>query len=243
MKAILHHLAYELASGFRDRARLLMLYLFPLAYAALMGGLMGKLNPLFIERMIPALAVFSIMCGTFLSLPGRVVEERNAGIYRSYKINAVPRGAIVLVPVLALLVHEAIATLLIGLLSYLAFKAPLPADWPSFAAAWLLTLGAFSGLGWLIGTFAGSEAAAMLSAQVLFVPSIMLGGLTMPESILPETMKRLARAFPATYAMDGFLGSDANLSSLFILGGLCLFGLSASVLLFRWERRAAKARH
>jgi ABC-2 type transport system permease protein len=237
MRAFMHHLAYELASGFRDRARLLMLYLFPLAFAALMGGLMGKLNPLFIERMIPSLSVFSMMCGAFLSLPARVVEERNSGIYRSFKVNSVPRAAVVFVPALALLIHEAIVTLLIGALSALAFKAPLPADPLAFAAAWLLSFGAISGLGWAIGTVAGTETAAILLAQVLFIPSIMLGGLMMPDSVLPASMKVIARAFPATYAMEAFAVGDGSLRALAILGGLCAAGFAIALSGFRWERR------
>ncbi len=240
MRALLHHLSYELASGFRDKARLLMLYLFPLAFASLMGGLMGKLNPVFIERMIPSLSVFSMMCGAFLSLPSRIVEERNAGIYRSYKANAVPRSAIVLVPVLALAVHEAIATALIALLSRFAFKAPLPADWVRFAATWLLSLGAFSGLGWAIGTFAGTEAAAILSSQVFFIPSIMLGGLMMPDSVLSGALKKASYAFPATYAMEGFLGGPDAARALAILGSLCAAGITIAIACFRWERRARK---
>jgi ABC-2 type transport system permease protein len=237
MRAFMHHLAYELASGFRDKARLLMLYLFPLAFAALMGGLMGKLNPLFIKSMIPSLSVFSMMCGAFLSLPGRIVEERNSGIYRSFKVNAVPRAAVVFVPSLALLIHEAIATVLIGALSALVFKAPLPSAPYAFAAAWLLSFGAIAGLGWAIGTVAGSETAAILLAQVLFIPSIMLGGLMMPDSVLPASMKAISRAFPATYAMEAFAGGDGSSRALAILGLACAAGFSVSLAAFRWERR------
>jgi ABC-2 type transport system permease protein len=237
MSAILHHLAYELKSGFRDKARLLMLYLFPLAFAVLMGGLMGKINPLFVERMIPSLIVFSMMCAAFLSLPSGVVADRIAGIYRSYKINAVPRSAIVFVPAIALFVHEAIVSVLIGALSFLAFKAPLPADPLRFAAAWLASMGAASALGWLIGTVSRNERESILVSQLFFIPSIMLGGLMMPASILPKGLAAASLAFPATHSMRAF-GPEGNfLLSILILAGVCLAGFTISVLCFRWENK------
>ena len=45
MNAFFHHFAYEFKTDIRDRSRLLMLYLFPLVFFALIGSLMTPLNP------------------------------------------------------------------------------------------------------------------------------------------------------------------------------------------------------
>ncbi len=45
MSAFIHHLAYDFRTGIRDRSKLLMFYLFPLVFFALMGGLMSSVNP------------------------------------------------------------------------------------------------------------------------------------------------------------------------------------------------------
>ncbi len=87
MKALANHFAFEFKTGLRDSNQLLMNYLFPLAFYALMGLVMTKINPLFAETMVPALVIFAALASTLLGLPGPLVELREAGIYRSYRIN------------------------------------------------------------------------------------------------------------------------------------------------------------
>ena len=47
MTAFIHHLAYDFKTGIRDRSKLLMFYLFPVVFFALMGGLMALGQPRF----------------------------------------------------------------------------------------------------------------------------------------------------------------------------------------------------
>ena len=51
MTAFLHHLAYDFRTGLRDKTQMLMFYLFPLFFYAMMGLLMGKVNPTFLAAM------------------------------------------------------------------------------------------------------------------------------------------------------------------------------------------------
>jgi len=117
-------------------------------------------------------------------------------------------------------------------------------DWVGFVLTVLLTAFACAGLGVLIGVISASSRMTMLWSQLFFLPSMLLGGMMLPYSMLPATVRRIARLLPATHAMNAFRGLaqglDADFSpqgSLVILltGGMLAFGLA--VYLFNWDRR------
>jgi ABC-2 type transport system permease protein len=90
MIAFANHFAFEFKTGLRNSTSMLMNYLFPLGFYAMMGAVMTKINPVFGDTMIPAMILVAVMAATLLGLPGPLVESREAGIYRSFKINGVP---------------------------------------------------------------------------------------------------------------------------------------------------------
>ena len=100
MTAFARHFSFEFRTGVRNRTLLLMNYLFPLGFYLMMGFVMPQINPLFLESMLPAMVTFAILAATLLGLPDPLVSAREAGIFRSYKINGVPSGSIVTIPAL-----------------------------------------------------------------------------------------------------------------------------------------------
>jgi len=217
MKAFAHHLAFEFRSGLRDRGHLLMNYLFPLVFFALMGGLMTKINPAFGATLIPAMSLFALMCGNLLSLPAALVASRESGLFRSYRINGVPAWAALLIPPLANLIHMALVTVLIAFLGHLLFTAPLPGSWGHFCLSWLGVEASLAGLGVLIATIASSGRTVVLVSQLVYIPSIILGGLMMPASVLPPGLARLSLIFPASHGMRAFAGGPGSSLSLALL--------------------------
>src|SRR5512136_51265 len=113
MNAFVHHFMYDFQTGLRDKSLLLMNYLFPLGFYILMGLLMTGLNPTFGPTMIPAMILVAMMACTLLGLPNPVVDSREAGIFRSFKINGVPALSIVTIPVLSSFVHMLLVSIII----------------------------------------------------------------------------------------------------------------------------------
>ena len=210
MNALLHHFSYDFKAGIRDRSRLLMFYLFPLVFFFLVGGLMSLLNPGFRQTMIPAMVLFAFMCAALLSLPGALVTAREEGVFRSYRINGVPAGSIISIPVLGTLVHMVIVGIIVTLAGIQVFSGAAPTDAAGFIAGALLSYSAYAGIGVLIGVAAGSPTAAVLIAQILYIPSIILGGLMVPASVLPAALQRIALLLPATHCMAVMTGFGAD---------------------------------
>jgi ABC-2 type transport system permease protein len=188
MKAFANHFAFEFRTGMRDSNQLMMNYLFPLAFYAMMGLVMTKINPVFTDTMIPAMAVFAALASTLLGLPGPLVESREAGIYRSYRINGVPAGSILLMPALTTAFHALIVAAIIVITGPLFFDGVAPVHWGAFALVTLLSVFSCTGLGSLIGVVSGDSRAVVLFSQLIFLPSMLLGGLMMPLTILPVSV-------------------------------------------------------
>jgi ABC-2 type transport system permease protein len=223
---------------------LFMSYLFPLGVYALLAVVLSAVNPLFKETMIPAMCAFAMLGGGLLGMGGPLVEARDAGIYRSFKINGVPAASIVAIPVLAATVHTVVVSLIITVSARPLFGAALPPNPLAFAG--LLVLGAFTtcSLGALIGVIATNSRVLLGLSQGIFLPSMILGGLMMPLSILPPAMQQVAKILPAAHimqAMQGYAyGQEASFDPLISVlvtaaAGILAFGLA--IYLFNWDKQ------
>ncbi len=244
MNAFLIHFLFTLRTGLRNRQLLLLTYLFPLGFFGLVGAIMVEINPGFRETMIPAMVIFACLAATLLGLPDFVVTGRESGIFRSFKINGVPATHILLVPTLTTIVHLTLVSTIIVGIAAVFFAAPLPVNWLAFVGVFLATALASSALGVLIGVISPSSRVTVLWSQLIYLPSMLIGGLMIPYSLLPTSAQPFARLLPAAHAMNGFSGlayrvpvafSPWGSALILTLGGLLAFGLA--ITLFNWDRR------
>jgi len=246
MNAFINHFLFEFRTGIRNKTLLLMNYLFPLGFYAMMGLIMTGINPLFRETMIPAMSIFAVLAATMLGLPDPLVTAREAGIFRNYKINGVPALSILVIPAITTIIHSSVVTMIIVTTAPLFFDAPLPVNWLYFIVTFMTTACACAGLSVLIGVISTSSRMTVLWSQLVFIPSMILGGMMVPFSMLPGAISKIALLLPATHAMNAFRGLAQNLTadfnpigSLIILlaSGVLAFGLA--IYLFNWDRRNA----
>jgi ABC-2 type transport system permease protein len=244
MTAFVFHFAFEFKTGLRNATLLLMNYLFPLGFYAMMGLVMPQINPDFADTMIPAMVVFVAMTSNLLGLPDPLVAAREAGIYRSYKINGVPALSILSIPVLSTLFHVLIVATIISLTGAPFFGGAAPDNWGSFALITLVTAFAFGAIGALIGVVSTSSRATVLWSQLIFIPSMLLGGLMLRLDQLPESVRSVSALLPATQAMQAFDGLAYNRTTLIdplisvailLVGGILASGLA--IYLFNWDSR------
>lgn len=249
MNAFATHFAFEFKSTLRNPTQLLMNYLFPLAFYAMMGLVMVQINPMFSDIIIPSLVIFAIMVGTVLGLSGPLVESREAGIYRSFKINGVPALSILAIPTLSTIFHTLIVSALIALTGGPFFDGATPVNWGAFVIITLVTAFSMGGLGALIGVVATGSRSTVFLSQGIFLPSMLLGGLMMPLSVLPESVRPISGLLPTTYAMqamDGLAYARETvfdpLLSLAVLGASGLVSVILALYLFNWDSRNSSRR-
>lgn len=244
MTALMHHFAFEFKTGLRNATLLLMNYLFPLGFYSMMGLVMVQINPMFAETMIPAMVIFSGLVSTLLGMPGPLVEAREAGIFRSYKINGVPAVAILMMPALTTVFHVLIVSVIIGLTGAPLFNGLAPTRWLPFALVTLVVVVSSAGLGALISVIARDSRSVVLVSQLIFLPSMLIGGLMMPLEVLPDSVRPFAFLLPASHAMQAYLGfayqQTTLLSPWVALAALAangVIGFGLAIYLFNWDSK------
>jgi ABC-2 type transport system permease protein len=251
MTAFINHFSFEFRTGIRNKSLLLLNYLFPLGFYLMAGALMTGMNPAFRESLIPAMVFFTVLTSALLGLPETIVTAREAGILRSFKIHGIPKGSILLIPALTTILHNAIVAAIITITAPALFQATMPASPLSLVLAFILMTIACTGLGMLIGVVSPNSRATILLGQVIFLPSMLIGGLMFPAHMLPSGLDKLAVLMPSNHAMNvvngwqsgGIVTLNPYVSVVILLaGGVLAFALA--VYLFNWDNsnRSRKAR-
>ena len=244
MTAFINHFSFEFRTGIRNKTLLMMNYLLPLGFYLMMGFVMVGINPAFLESMTPAMVVFAVLAAALLGIPDPLVNARENGIFRSYKINGIPSLSILVIPALTTMLHLVIVTVIIAVSAPLLFDAPSPVSWFNFALVFAGMSFACAGLSVLIGVISANSRITVLWSQLFFIPSILLGGMMFPYSMLPEAAGKVAQLLPATQAMNAFnglaMGKAADFSpwgSVIVLFLSGLLALALAVYLFSWDSR------
>jgi len=246
MNAFITHFLFDIKVGLRDKTLLLMNYLLPLGFYIMMGLVMTKINPGFAENLVQAMTIFAILAGTALGMPNIIVSGRELGIFRSYKINGVPAISILGIPALSGIIHALIVAIIIVITGPLFFGGIMPENLLGFFIVFFAMAIAATGLALLIGVISKDSRMTVLWSQLLFLPSMLIGGLMMPSNILPTSVSFFAKLLPSTYAMSAFKAlaynqpPDYNVGgSLAVLfaGGLISFLLA--LYLFKWDNNDA----
>ena len=102
----------------------------------------------------------------------------------------------------------------------------------------------FAAFGALIGSIAGDTRSTVLWSQLIFLPSMLLGGLMLPVDLLPIAMLPVAGFVPTTYAMQAYQGLAFGTAtvwdpalSLGLLAAAGLLAFTLAIYLFNWDSR------
>lgn len=242
MTAFTNHFLFEFKTGLRNPGAMMVNYLLPLGFYAAMGFVMVEINPGYKELLIPSMIVFASMSSNILGLPNGHVEARDAGIFRSFKINGVPALSILATPSLSTSIHAFIIAVVIAVTATPLFDAVPPENWLALILVTVLTAFAFSTLGMLIGVASSSTRTVVLLSQLIYLPSILLGGMMIPIALMPESVQKISGLIPSTYAMQAFFGLAYNQETVIdpwlAVGVLITSGILAlflSIYLFNWD--------
>jgi ABC-2 type transport system permease protein len=129
------------------------------------------------------------------------------------------------------------------------FDGAAPVNWTGFFLVFLAAAFALAGIGALIGVVSTSSRMTVLLSQLVFLPSMILGGLMLPSSMLKGVLGKVALILPTTYTMDAFAGLAMGNSAgshawqsvgILLAGGLMAFGLA--LFLFSWDSKNSTRR-
>jgi ABC-2 type transport system permease protein len=120
----------------------------------------------------------------------------------------------------------------------------MPVNWISFIPVFLLAALASTTISVLIGVISPNTRMTVMFSQVIFLPSMLIGGVMFPISLLPETIGKVAQLLPTTHIMNVMseivMGGKAAFSvngSIITLLSASVFAFVLSLLLFSWDSK------
>ncbi|MEI8201034.1 MAG: ABC transporter permease [Eubacteriales bacterium] len=238
MKAFLVELGIQFRIDFREKGVLLTFYIVPLLFFVVMGYVFATINPEAKVTLAASMAIFASTMGAILGIPGPLVKMKESGVLRAYRVSGIPGWSILLVQGISSFLHLLIVSIIILITAPLLFGAQIPVNLFGYALVLAVLLFANISLGLFIGTISKSQSAATMLGQIIFLPSLMLGGIMFPASMLPGPLRLAGKAFPATNAMQSFIqlayGMDGNSDPYQAVCIILLIG-SAAIGITAWK--------
>lgn len=192
-----------------------------------------------VDRMLPGSIALAIIAASMVSLAIATGFERSYGVIK--RLGGSPAGSSVLVAskTVAVIVVELVqAGLLLGIALALGWTPGPDASLPLLVAGLLLGTIAFAGLGLLMAGTLRAEATLAL-ANLLFLLSLVLGGIVFPLDRLPEPVAALAAHLPPallTQVLTIGLGAPGEAAEpLMLLAGFAVALATLAALRFRWD--------
>jgi hypothetical protein len=248
MNGFFEQLRLSLVLHFRNRMALFYGYLFPTIFLVAFWVLYRH-ERVPIARHLGELLTIGVLGGACFGLPTTIVSERERGVWRRYRLAPVATWSVVASTVTARYVLLLTAGLLQILLA-MVIGMPAPAHVFGIWVAFTCVAFAFLGLGLVIAMMADSVPAVQALGQCIFLPMLIIGGVAVPLSSLPDWAQHLSAFFPGRYAVDalqasatgsGLAQAPFSILALLVIGAA---GLAAGAMLFRWdagEQFAARA--
>jgi ABC-2 type transport system permease protein len=232
----------------REPKLMFFILIFPLVFL-LFFGVMGQMVPSsesmgleFFEFMFPGLLIFALMSIGLLGTSTPIVEMRQKGILRMFELSPLGKTTFILAQIsirYILSVVQITFFMILGLFfGYISLSNIVPIILLS-----LLGVGLMLTLGFLFGSiFKSSEVTSGILAGVS-APLLMLSGVLLPFSLLPDIIEKVALFIPFTYLGDAMRqifftdlpGEYSLLTDISVIIGFTLVVYLISVKTFKWN--------
>ena len=239
MDAFLHQFRVSLNLHFRNRMALIYSYLFPTIFL-IAFWVLYRYDRVPLARHMGELLTVTALGGACFGLPTTMVSERERGVWRRYRLAPVQTGTLLASTVAARYVLLVLAGLLQVALA-MGVGMPLPNHPLDLWIAFSFVAFALLGLGLVIATLADNVPAVQALGQCIFLPMLIIGGVAVQLSSLPEWAQHVSAFFPGRYAVEAMQSSVTG-QGLRVMGfsllALLLIGLAgfvAGIRNFRWD--------
>lgn len=242
MNALFQHLLLTLRLNFRSRQAMVYGYLVPVFFLLAFGSVFHGGVPPLVHEMGQLLAI-TVLGGACFGMPTTMVNERERGVWRRYRLLPTATAGLILSTMVARFFIVLSAAVMQIALAWCIYRTPMPAHPAQLLVAFTLVCFAFLGMGLIIAMLADSVPAVQALGQAIFLPMIMIGGVGVPLSVLPQWAQNVAGFLPGRYAVEamqaciqpgrrGLAESGFALLALIVIGAAaCLAGAK----MFRWD--------
>lgn len=242
MKAYLAQIRMTLLLTLRDRSVLIFSYLFPLGFLFAFGEIAhaAQGGAVMVVNMVLTIGVLG---SGFFAGAMRAIADRERNILRRFKVAPINAGPILVATLVAgLATYLPLVALVMGVARVL-WKMPAPANPVSLLLFIAIGVVAFRSVGGIIAAVSNSMQEGQVLVQLLYTPMLLLGGATIPLSIMPQWLQIGAQFLPSTHFSAGLAGIllrgetiEDNLPAAGALLTTAIVATFLGVKLFRWDK-------
>jgi ABC-2 type transport system permease protein len=183
--------------------------------------------------------VFSVMSPALFGFGANVASEREAGQLELKRLSPMPAGAHITAKLIATMFYSAIAVSLVYALAIYAGVQLSAQQWLTLASVHLLSVIPFALIGLGVGYRLG-QGSAVAIVNILFLAFAVMGGLWMPITMLPDSIRTIAWGLPSFHLGEVALmtvgRSDAANVWLHI-GPMILITIAGSIFAWTGQRK------
>lgn len=251
MRAYLGLCKINLVLALRDRTLLFLNYLLPLSVFIVTAQLSHAERGTISSAVTMALMMGIVINGLF-GAATHTARDREMNILRRFKVTPISPLPVLTASLVTGLVTFVPAVVLVLGLAMGIYGMPAPARPVSLLLLLSLGILSFRSLGLIIASVANSVQEATMLVQVLFLPTLMLSGMTFPLALLPPWLQAMSQFLPGSHLSIGLHaillrgeGLWGNPTAILALALTIPVSLFLSFQLFRWDKeeklpRAAK---
>jgi ABC-2 type transport system permease protein len=237
--------AHDLRLTARRGENLLVTIVIPIAVLLFFAstGIIPGIGGRPVDFLLPGSIALAIIASGLVNLGIATAYDRSYGVLKRLGGAPIPRWGLVGSKIAAVLVVEVVQVLALVAVAALGLGWAPGAGWSPVLLLVAILLGttAFASLGLLLAGTLRAEATLAL-ANGLFLGFLMLGGIVLPIDQLPDALRPVAAALPATaladllrIALASGQTTAAAAAPLAILGAWALAATALAVRTFRWD--------
>lgn len=238
LKSFLAVLKTDLILATRNADMLLFGIGMPIGVMLLLGSIS---SPEATRLDFGGVVAFGLCASGLMGLPLTLSGCRHQKVYKRLRATPASPGLLLASQAIVQCLYVAISSASIILIAVGIFGVRIEGGFGRFAASFLLAQAALFGLGLLVGSLAPSERAANAITSLLYFPSILVSGATIPFEILPRPVQAAAQVLPVTQGIGllkgAVLGSPLAESALpaLVLAAVALASYTLAARFFRWD--------
>lgn len=218
---------------------------FPVLMLLLFGGIYGN-NPVYpsadvgmMDVSVPAYAVMVMGVTGLMSFPLTLAGYKEKKIYKRFDATPVGKKSILSAQVLVNFLMTLIGISFLLIVGKIFYHIQIRGTFISIGAAMLLSIAAMFSMGFLFTAVGRDSKTTNLLCYLFYFIMLFLSGATMPDTLFPDTMKKISDLLPMTYAVDLMQGTFAGDSlgmhgrELLVLGLLTVIFTVVGAVLYR----------
>lgn len=247
MKSFGTLLKNELKLNIRNMNMVIFAVIMPLVVLTILGFIYGTKPAAddtaytFMEQSLGPLCTISICASGLMGLPLVVSEYRERKILKRFQVTPVSPLKLLFVEFTIYVVYclVSILTLITG--AMLIWNVKMRGSWLAFLGSWLLTMASTLSIGMMVGGIAKNSKSASVIACILYFPTLIFSGATLPLEVMPEILQKVVNLFPMTQGIQlmksTFLGLPIEnpWSPVAVMGAVAIICTGIGAKFFRWE--------